>query len=869
MNILIVLLPLLSFCMTLVFGRHIGSRGTSIITILMMVVSLILALNNLYYTLYNGEVTVIEYFAWIEDGSFAILSWIFIFDPLTSAMLVIVLFISTLVHIYSVGYMYYDPHLIRFMSYLTLFTFFMIMLVTSGNLVQLFLGWEGVGLASYLLINFWFTRLQANKSAIKAVIVNKFGDFALLLAILFTYDYFKSLDFGVILPLIYQAADTYLVYDLTTEEAIELGLEKELGIPFRLNIRADEWVVFITGIGLPKYKDEYFQIAFSEFTENLKANYEIFKFWVVSNLGLEIEVAKLLYFVEYIWYPIYKIIWSFGYQIYTLFIYEIEWKILKVNIIGFALVFAAIGKSAQVGLHTWLPDAMEGPTPVSALIHAATMVTAGIFLLTRCSWFFLMAGIALSFLQLVGALTAFFAGIVGLAQNDLKKVIAYSTCSQLGYMAFTCGTAEFSIAMFHLSNHAFFKALLFLCAGSVIHGLNNEQDMRRMGSLNVTLPLTYTLIIIGSLALMGFPFLTGFYSKDIILEHVCLFWTASDFFTHFLGLIAAFLTAFYSIRLLYLTFLTVPKGSKKIYFDSHESNIFITGPLLILGVFSIFIGYLTQEIFIGYHSTFWDVVIQTRLMLPISHNHEMVPQLYKILPLIFTCLGSLISLIIYMNKGEFIRLKFSKLSNNSFFWKLHTFINKKWFFDMFYNSYFVKTYYKLGYNLGFKIIDQGFIQYFGPKGLVNLFINLSTRVSYMHSGYIYHLFLIIFVGLFFLLIALISPIFYEETYLNTYVIKWLFYDNIRGYLQVYNLYFAQFTWDLDYLSMHIDYNLFIYLLEVDDLFIEFIINLLRYLIRMFMFWVPVLLYYLIPILFIYITINIKKIGNYIYKVLST
>lgn len=877
MKILIVVLPFLSFLLTIVCGRLIGSRGTSIITILIMVISLILALTNFFYTIYYGEFTIIEYFAWIEDGSFTILSWLFIFDPLTSIMLVIVLLISTLVHIYSVGYMFYDPHLTRFMSYLTLFTFFMIMLVTSGNFIQLFLGWEGVGLASYLLINFWFTRLQANKSAIKAVIVNKFGDFAFLIAIIFIYDYYKSLDFGVVFPLVYKVADTYLTYDLTTEEAIEAGLYHHLGISNRLNFRSDDKFCFITGVGYPKYKPEYLELAFNNSTEYLK------HFFTNSFLNKNNKIYILLYSFEDYWFPIYKVIWTFCYNIYILFNYQIKWEVLKIYLIGLSLVFAAIGKSAQVGLHTWLPDAMEGPTPVSALIHAATMVTAGIFLLARCSWIFHMAGIALVFLQVVGAITAFFAGIVGLAQNDLKKVIAYSTCSQLGYMAFTCGAADFSLAMFHLSNHAFFKALLFLCAGSVIHGLNNEQDMRRMGSLNITLPLTYTLIIIGSLALMGFPFLTGFYSKDIILEHISLFWEPTDLLTHLLGLFAAFLTAFYSIRLLYLTFLTVPKGSKKIYFASHESNIFMTGPLLILGIFSIFIGYLTHDLFIGFNTTFWDISIATKVLSPVGRNHEMIPQFYKILPLIFTILGSVISLIIYINNGEYIRIKFSKLSKNSFFWNLHTFINKKWFFDMVYNSYIIKSFFKFGYTLGFKIIDQGFIQYFGPKGLINLFLNLSNRVSYMHSGYIYHLFLIIFIGLFFLLIGLINPIFYEESYLTFYVIKWIFYDifleYISIYTQIYNDILLQFIWDLDYLCHHLDFYLWYCLMDFKhsltiqeiwyvniqsckNFLYEFLINFLRYFLRIFMLGLPnlyIFLYYGIPILFLF---NIKKIINY-------
>ncbi|MAE59581.1 MAG: NADH-quinone oxidoreductase subunit L, partial [Halobacteriovorax sp.] len=351
-------------------------------------------------------------------------------------MIVVVGTVSTLVHMYSYGYMSGDPHLSRFMSYLSFFTFFMLMLVTADNFIQLFLGWEGVGLCSYLLIGFWSTRIQANKSAIKALILNKIGDFGVLIAIVLVFLVFQSVDFSTVFAL----------------------------VPFFFN--------------------------------------------------------KTVFFLF--------------------------WEVNVITLICFLFFIGAVGKSAQLGLHTWLPDAMEGPTPVSALIHAATMVTAGVFLIIRCSPLFEYSPTMLSVITFVGALTAFFAATAGTVQNDLKKVIAYSTCSQLGYMVFSCGLSGYAVSLFHLANHAFFKALLFLSAGCVIHSLSDEQDMRRMGGLVKLLPLTYTLFLIGTLALTGFPFLTGFYSKDVILEIAYTHYSVSSLFSYWLGTLTAGFTAFYS-----------------------------------------------------------------------------------------------------------------------------------------------------------------------------------------------------------------------------------------------------------------------------------------------------------------------------------
>lgn len=491
MLILILILPLLGFFSGSLFGRYLGV-GVCYITCFNLLTSFFISLGLFYNILSTGVSYKLVLLPWIFVDSLNV-NWSFCFDSLTSVMLIVVTFISSLVHIYSTEYMENDPHLPRFMAYLSLFTFFMLILVTSNNFLQMFVGWEGVGLASYLLINFWFTRIQANKAAIKAMLVNKVGDFFMLLAIFAIYFVFNTLDYD-------------LVFSLSP----------------------------------------------------LVVNHKI---------------------------------WLSNFEIYVL------------DIICVLLLLGAMGKSAQFGLHTWLPDAMEGPTPVSALIHAATMVTAGVFLIIRCSFLFEFSPLSLNLIIIVGSLTAFFAATVGLFQNDIKRVIAYSTCSQLGYMVFACGLSSYEVSIFHLSNHAFFKALLFLGAGSIIHAIADEQDMRKMGGLKNVLPFSYSVMLIASLALVGFPFLTGFYSKDTILELAYAKYNVLGHFAYFLGTFAAFCTSFYSTRLLFLVFLSEPNGNKKNINNAHEGTLRMTFPLFLLSLMSIFVGFLTKEIFIGFEPT--------------------------------------------------------------------------------------------------------------------------------------------------------------------------------------------------------------------------------------------------------------------------
>jgi proton-translocating NADH-quinone oxidoreductase chain L len=476
----VIFFPFIGFFCSAFFGNKIGTKGAQFLTVFFMSLSFLLScclffIINLYGTTYQkilGSWVIFDYL---------IINWQFLFDPLTCVMLIIINIISLCVHIYSIDYMKKDPHICRFMAYLSLFTFCMNILVTSGNLAQLFIGWEGVGLCSYLLINFWFTRIQANKAALKALFVNKIGDLALLIALTLLGLFGYSLNFDIL----------------------------------------------------------FLSISFFE-----KINISFFNYNI---------------------------------------------KIL--DLICFFLVIAAIGKSAQIGLHTWLPDAMEGPTPVSALIHAATMVTAGIFLLVRFSPILEYSPKILFFITIIGALTSFIAATIGLFQNDIKKIIAYSTCSQLGYMMFACGNSCYHVAMFHLFTHAFFKALLFLTAGAIIHSLNDEQDIRKYGGLAKVLPISFACILIGSLSLMGFPFLAGFYSKDIILETSYATYTISGHFAYWLGCFAAFCTSFYSVRLILLTFLIKTNSFKKTIENIHESSIFILIPLIFLSFCSIFVGF--------------------------------------------------------------------------------------------------------------------------------------------------------------------------------------------------------------------------------------------------------------------------------------
>jgi len=628
----IVILPLITSIFRGFGGHLFGSKGGQLITVCGVTISFLLSTIRFFHVGIEGNTILIPLLQWFNSGYFSC-NWSIYLDSITVVMLVVVTSISTCVHIYSVEYMRRDPHKSRFMSYLSLFTFFMLVLVTADNFIQLFVGWEGVGLCSYLLINFWFTRIEANKAAMKAIIVNRIGDFGLTLAIIRLFRYFNCIDFIT---------------------------------------------VFATG-------------------DKVRLN--------------------------------------------------------NIDFIARCLFLGAVGKSAQIGLHTWLPDAMEGPTPVSALIHAATMVTAGVFLIIRCSPLFIYRNDILIYITLIGSLTAFFAATSGFRQFDLKKVVAYSTCSQLGYMIFACGLSSFSIRLFHLFNHAFFKALLFLSCGSVIHALHDEQDMRKMGGLINILPLTSVLFLIGSLALMGFPFLTGFYSKDILIETAFAKFSFSGRFAHWLASLSAFFTAFYSFRLYYLTFLTKTNRPKATIEHRHDAPTLMAIPLIILAIPSIFIGYLSRDIFVGLGTDFFQNSIPTN---DIYIEAEFLPIYIKLIPLFATLLGILLGIIVY---------KFTQSTNNKV---LFTFFNQKWHFDNIYNNYIRKPILYIRYHHTYLHMDRGVLETFGPTGLIHFFSSfILPSTSSIHTGYLFH-----YIYLFRLMIArlLIRPFLRRTNILIIYCI---------------------------------------------------------------------------------------------------
>ena len=631
-------LPLFGFITALGFGKFLGPKGVSVITTSLMGVCCCLSYFNLLELLSLGSrCYFIEISPWVSSGLLEF-NWCFFCDSLTSIMLVVVTTISLLVHLYSAEYLKNDPHASRFMGYLSLFSFFMIVLVTSNNFFQLFAGWEGVGLCSFFLINFWFTRLQANKAAIKAMIINRIGDFFLFLGILFIYGETFSVGFSCVFS----------------------------------------------------FSEEFF----SE------------------------EV--------------------FFYKLGNVFVF-----------------FGAMGKSAQLGLHSWLPDAMEGPTPVSALIHAATMVTAGVFLIARCSFIFENFNFVRDFIAVSGALTAFFAASTGLFQNDLKRVIAYSTCSQLGYMVFSCGLSGYSAGLFHLSNHAFFKALLFLCAGSVIHSLGDEQDLRRFGGLCSFLPVTYASFVIGSLALVGFPFLSGFYSKDCILEIAYSNRSSQGVFTFVLGTLSAFFTAFYSYRLLILTFFAKPLGYKQLYLNAQEPSPLIPAVLVVLCLFSVFTGYLSKDFFVGPGSDFWgNSLFYNDLNKNLLGDREFLVPLYvKLLPIFSTFCGFAFAFFFFSQNPRFSKDLFK--FNLNLLGSLYLFLNKKWLLDKIFNQHLLgQKGLNLGLNVALKLFDKGVFEYFGPRAL-SKFVNVAlVSNKETQSGRLYTYIIDFFFGFILLSVSL-------------------------------------------------------------------------------------------------------------------
>ena len=653
MYLVLVFLSIIGSCFSGLFGRYLGSSGSAIVTTTCLFTSFCISLFVFYEVALSGCCVYIKLSPWITSEVLNI-DWGFMFDSLTASMCVIVTFISFLVHLYSTDYMSHDPHISRFMSYLSLFTFFMLILVTADNFVQMFVGWEGVGLCSYLLINFWFTRIQANKAAIKAMLMNRVGDFCLLMGIFLIFVNYKCIDYASVAVL------------------------------------------------TPFFKDS-----------------------TVNFLNIDVHLLT------------------------------------AINVF---LFLGAVGKSAQLGLHTWLPDAMEGPTPVSALIHAATMVTAGVFLVVRSSFLYEFTPNVLTFLAIVGSLTAFYASTTGLLQNDLKRVIAYSTCSQLGYMVFACGLSNYSVGFFHLSNHAFFKALLFLGAGSVIHAVADEQDMRKMGGLKNLLPFTYAMMTIGSLALIGFPFLTGFYSKDLILEVAYGKYSLAGYFSYILGTVGAFFTAYYSTRLACLTFTSKPNGYKKVISYAYDSGIRICIPLATLSIPSMFIGYYTKDMMVGVGSQFFGSAIYVDYLNMNIFDAEFIPTFFKTLPVKLSLLGVFSAFIFYTYRPSFLFL----LKTSSIGKEVYNFLNRKWFFDKIYIEYLGQFFFKFGYSVSYKYVDRGIFEALGPTGLASAASKIGTALHNLQTGFIYHYTFLILIGATFLLGLKEAQVFLS--FFNTHVV---------------------------------------------------------------------------------------------------
>jgi NADH-ubiquinone oxidoreductase chain 5 len=632
MYLTIITLPLLGSIVSGFFGRKVGVTGSHLVTCSLVVATTILSALSFIEVGINSIPVTVQLFRWIDSESLNVL-WSFSFDSLTVSMLIPVLIVSSLVHIYSIGYMSHDPHNQRFFSYLSLFTFMMIILVTSDNYLLMFVGWEGVGVCSYLLVSFWFTRIAANQSSISAFLTNRVGDCFLTIGMFAILWSFGNIDYST-------------VFSIT---------------PF-----------------------------------------------ISSNI---------------------------------------------ISIIGICLLIGAMAKSSQIGLHVWLPMAMEGPTPVSALIHAATMVTAGVYLLMRSSPLIEYSNTVLLCCLWVGAITTVFSSLIGLFQQDIKKVIAYSTMSQLGMMVIAIGLSSYNIALFHLVNHAFYKGLLFLGAGSVIHAVADNQDFRKYGGLRAFLPLTYSVMLIASLSLVAFPFMTGFYSKDFILESAYGQFYFSSIVVYFISTIGAMFTTLYSVKVLYMTFLTNPNGSFADYKHVHESDIYMSIPLITLAIFSIFFGYITKDIFIGLGSNFF---VDNSLFSHPSHEIMLdtefaVPTLFKILPLIFTLSLSVFSIVLL----EFTPKVLIYFNLSSTGYNIYGFFSQRFLIELFYNKYITDFILKLGGQTT-KVIDKGSIELIGPYGLEKGLVSLSKSMASLDTGVITTYALYILVGLIFYILMLYS-----------------------------------------------------------------------------------------------------------------
>lgn len=608
MYLTLLFLPAIGAATTGLLGRKIGVTGAHIITTTCLFISAFLSIVAFYEVVLAHSPVTIYLANWVQSELLDI-QWSFTFDTLTISIISTVLIISSLVHLYSIDYIAADPHNQRFFAYLSMFTFFMLILVAADNYFLMFLGWEFIAICSFLLINFWFTIIEANKSAMQSFIVNRVGDMSLTLSFFVIFFICGNLDYSTVFNL----------------------------APFM--------------------------------NEN------------------------------------------------------------ALTIAGLLLLFGSMGKSAQIGLHTWLPTAMAGPTPVSSLIHSATLVSAGVYVLLRSSPLIEYSSTTLIAVTWVGSITAFFAASTGLFQNDLKRVIAYSTCSQMGYLFLACGLSQYNTALFHLVNHAFFKALLFLSAGAVLHATFDQQDQRKLGGFLPLLPFTWTAMTIGSLSLMAIPFMTGFYSKDLILELAYSQYTFHGSIAYWFGTISAGLTAYYSIRLLMLTFQGYPNSTKKTYESAHDASIYAMIPITVLSVLAIFFGYIGRDLFVGMGTDF----SSNSLFIHPSHisliEAEVIPTGFKLLPSVFTLLGASLAYVFYNYSHESL----VNLSKTYLGRTLYKFFNSKYFIEVIYNSYIVEGGLQLGYTLS-KSVDKGIVEQLTGYGLSSTLDSNSKSLSKLDTG---------------------------------------------------------------------------------------------------------------------------------------
>ena len=633
MYLSIVLLPLLGSILSGFIGRKIGVTGSQLITCTCLIISSILMTIAFYEVGICGSPVHINLGSWVDSEIMSI-SWELYFDQLTVSLGLAVLYCSTLIHIYTIDYLSSDPHIQRFFSYLSAFTAGMLLLITGGNFFVMFVGWEAIGVVSYLLINFYFTRIQANKAAMLAFTMNRTGDMLMSIGFFALFAVFGSLNYSTI-------------------------------------------------FSLTPYMNE-----------------------------------------------------------------------TSISIIALLLLGGALAKSANIPLHSWLPGSMEAPTPVSALLHAATLVTAGIYLLLRCSPILEFSPTVLLIITIIGSTTAFFAATCGLLQNDLKRIIAFSTISQLGYMMMAIGLSQYNVALMHTVNHAFFKALLFLGAGAVIHSFADQQDVRKMGGLIKFLPFTYSVMLVGSFSLLATPYLTGFYSKDLILELAYGQYSFTGMYAYVLGSITAGITAFYSFRLISLVFLTTPNGQKLSYLNSHESNIAVIIPLLILALFSIFFGYIFSDLFVGVGTDFFgnSLFIHPNNISIIEAEFSINP-IIKLLPAILSFTGAISAIFIYHISPQFI----INLTDSPIGQKIYSFLNGKYYFDVIYNHFIVSRGLQTGYIIS-KEIDRGAIELLGPYGLANTLTNTGINIAKLDTGIITTYSLYITIGLLSLLFLIFAPI---------------------------------------------------------------------------------------------------------------